>query len=76
MLKYIYLLLRINKVLLIRYDVQEKTSIHFQQQNPKRIQITLIYHDEENEENPNLVVKEFNSDKLKGKYSLIIEKSK
>ena len=61
---------------MIRYDVQEKNNLYFQNKNEKRIQISLYFNDEKNDDNQIVLVKKFESEKLKGKFSSVIEKSK
>jgi len=61
---------------MIRYDVMEKTSLYFQNKNENRIQINLYYNDENAEDSQVKLIRKFESEKLKGKFSSVIQKSK
>ncbi len=60
----------------MRYDVLEKTSLYLQKKNEQRIVLTLYFNDESSEDNQVKIIKRFESDKLKGKFSSVIQKSK
>lgn len=72
---FYFIKINIIKVLLIRYDVLEKTSLYFQKNNDKRIQLSLYFNDESEEESQVKLIKKFESEKLKGKFSSVIQKS-
>jgi len=73
--KKMFLNNNIIQVLLIRFDVLDKNSLYLQTKNEKRIQIGLLYNNESEEETKVETVEKFESEKLKGKFSKLIEKS-
>merc|ERR1712151_994004 len=63
-------------VLLIRYELISKTAFNFSQKNENRVDIKVYHNDDSDENDPYKadLVKNFYSDKIKGKFSIVLEK--
>ena len=61
---------------MIRYELISKTAFNFSRKFENRVEIKVIHNDDSDENDPNKadLVKTFYSDKVKGKFSLVLEK--
>ena len=61
---------------MIRYELISKTAFNFSRKMENRVEINIYHNDDSDENNPNKAdhIKHFYSDKIKGKFSIVLDK--